>query len=134
MKTEAIEQAEKAADRIRDELFRTVDEIDRRRIEAMNWRHLLRAAAPVLAVGGAAVVAIVVTRILLSRRELQRGRDRERLRRERLRTVRRAWEHPQRIASERPSRTAELGGKLLTTVANAVVGQAARRAAKKLVG
>lgn len=132
MNTEAIEQAEKTADRIREELFRTVDEIDRRRIEAMDWRRQVRAAAPVAAIAGAAVVGIVVTRILLSRRE--REHEHRKLRRERLRTARRAWEHPERVAPARHSRPVELGGKLATIVGTALVTQAVRKAAKKLVG
>ena len=132
MNTEAIEQAERTADRIREELFRTIDEIDRRREEAMDWRYQAKAAWPALAVAGGVIAVVVTARVLLGRRA--REKRVEALNRERARTLRRAWSHPERVAPVRENLGVEFGTKLLMIAGTAIATQVARKAAKRIVG
>ncbi len=63
----AMEQAGQTADRIRDELLRTLEELERRRQRAKDWRAQLRqhralvlGAAGILLLGVGANIALVV--------------------------------------------------------------------------
>ncbi len=130
--SEAREQMEKAADRIRDELMVTLKELDRRRHSATDVRAQLRDRAPVLIGVGVGVVGISVgTAFLVARRRRRVAR--------RLNTrwdaLVRAWEHPARLATraeERPFPVA-LGQKLAISFAVAFGTQIARRIARSML-
>lgn len=91
-------QIEAAADRYRAELLATLEELDRRRAQATNLKaqvrahqtgFLIAAGASALFVGG-----------LVGANVLRRRYHNARLRRARLRGFVRAWEHPERVASQ----------------------------------
>ena len=128
------EQIEKAADRIRDELMLTLQELDRRREHALDVRYqvhqheeLLKAAGGVLLVLAGAGISYAVWR--------SRHRE-ERLRRMRWEGLKRAWSHPERLARkaepERPI-TQELGKRLVMVFATTLATAVARRSVSTLV-
>lgn len=91
-------QIEAAADRYRSELLATLEELDRRRVEATNLRAQVKAhqTGILLAAGGAAlIVGGMVTAGMLRRRY-----HNARLRRARVRGFIRAWQHPERVATQ----------------------------------
>lgn len=99
---ESIEEAARLADRARGELFATLRELDRRRRLALDLKYqaqkhfswvLILAAVSVVAVGTAAVLTT-------TRRRTRNAHTR----RERVRGLIRAWNHPQRIAVDAPRR------------------------------
>ncbi len=130
--SEAREQMEKAADRIRDELMVTLKELDRRRHAATDIRTQLRGRAPILIGVGVGLVGISAgTAFLVARRRRRVAKQV----RPRWNALVRAWEHPNRLATraaERPFPVA-LGQKLAISFAVAFGTQIARRIARSML-
>jgi hypothetical protein len=111
----ALDQTSHAADRVRSELLDTLHELDRRRRSATDLRHQVQThKTTVMGLGAAAGVGLVgiVTALLMRRRHRRIEMS------TRIRAFRRAWEHPNRIATrakDRPLPT-ELGRKVLMAV------------------
>ena len=127
-------QVEETADRIRDELLLTLEELDRRRERVLSVRYQAEQHKDAL-IGMAAVGMIVVgTGIGYA---IYRSRHREEmLRRERRKALRRAWEHPDQLATKRdkaPPLTAELGRKLVLIFASALATRIAQNSVQTLV-
>jgi hypothetical protein len=131
--SETREQIETAANRIRTELLGTLKELDRRRQASLDWRHQLQAHRElVLTVVVGALVAVASG---LSVAVFRRRRHRARLTRDRLRGLKRAWQHPRRLAAEkpRPALSAEVGRRMVVAFAGALGTQLAPRGAERLV-
>jgi cation diffusion facilitator CzcD-associated flavoprotein CzcO len=127
-------QVEETADRIRDELLLTLEELDRRRERVLSVRYQAEQHKDAL-IGVAAVGMIVVgTGIGFA---IYRARHREELlRRERRKALRRAWEHPDQVAAKRvkePALASELGRKLVLIFASALATRIAQNSVQTLV-
>lgn len=127
------EQVEQAANRIRQDLLVTLSELDRRRDRALDPRHQLQQHLGLVAGvgGGLAALTAALTAWSIHRRRTAAARRRKEWRR----AFRRAWEHPERLATraqERPA-PAELGRKLLLVFGLAFGTQLAKRSALKLL-
>jgi hypothetical protein len=132
---EAREQAERAADRIRDELLVTLKELDRRRQAVTDIRYQLRQhRTAVLVTAGGLVVAVggLVTLAVVKRRRSQRFGAQVRYRWEGLR---RAWRHPERLASRAKEEPAagRLVKKLAVVFGTAFGSRLIKQAAVKMV-
>ncbi|AKJ08049.1 hypothetical protein ATI61_107486 [Archangium gephyra] len=131
------EQVEKTADRLRDELLLTLEELDRRRERAMDVKYQVRKAVEknrdVLVQAGGVVLGLAVVGMGYS---WWRARHREEiLWKHRAQAVRRAWEHPDRVASRAEERPVgiELGRKLVLIFVSTLASAMARRAVQSLV-
>jgi len=127
------EQVERTADRIRDELLLTLEELDRRRDRVLDVRY--QASRHQDLIIGAAITAAVLTGIGLGV-VIWRARHREQiLARHRIRAVRRAWQHPDRLASSAEQRPlpVELGRKLIIIFASALATNIAKNSVQSLV-
>jgi hypothetical protein len=127
-----LQQAELAADRIRGDLLRTLDELDRRRHDVVDWRSQLRSNWSILASAAAVAGAIVAARLLVGR--LAEERRSKNLWRERIAALRRFWAHPDRVAPVRHSRPVEWGTDAVGILGNALAARLSRRVALRLVG
>jgi hypothetical protein len=115
------------ANQVRTKLLRTVEELDRRRHEALDIRaqlHMhvrqLLLFGGVLVVATAGAVALVVQRISTSG---------QRRRRDRWRLAKRVWHHPERtLRGERRSFFGELARSILLAIASAAVTLPVKRA------
>lgn len=97
MTPEEQPRAARTADRLRDEFLVTLRELDRRRHRAMDVRGLLRENRRVLVAAGAGLAAVVVVIVGTC---VARSRSRQaRLSERRLKGPRRAWNHPERLAT-----------------------------------
>nr|QKW93716.1 hypothetical protein [Vitiosangium cumulatum] len=131
------EQVEKTADRLRDELLLTLEELERRRERAMDVRYQLRHALEknrdlILKAGGVAL-ALALVGVGYS---WWRARHREELLwKHRAQALRRAWEHPDRVASHAEERPVaiELGRKLVLIFATTLASAMAKSAVHALV-
>lgn len=131
------EQVEQAADRLRDELLLTIEELERRRERAMDVRYQLRHALEqnrdlLRQVGGVALGLLVVG----VGYSWWRARHREELLwKHRARAVRRAWEHPDRVASHARASPlgVELGRKLVLIFVSTLASALAKNAVQSLV-
>jgi hypothetical protein len=130
--TEGLQQAERAADRVRGEFLRTIDELDRRRHQATDLKRQLRGNWKLLAALGGVLGAMIAGKALLSRRA--REHQVKALQRERGRSLLRAWQHPDRIAPARHSPAVELGSQAISILGTAIATQLARRLAQRVVG
>lgn len=127
------EQVERTADRIRDELLLTLEELDRRRDRLLDLRYQASRHRDVLL--GAAVAAAVLTSVGLGM-AVWRLRHREKiLARNRLKALQRAWHHPQRVASSAEQRPlpVELGRKLVLIFGSALATKIAKDSVQLLV-
>jgi hypothetical protein len=131
------EKVEKTADRLRDELLLTLEELERRRERAMDVRYQVRHALDknrdVLLKAGGVALALTVVGMGYS---WWRARHREELLwRHRAQAVRRAWEHPDRVASQAEERPIgiELGRKLVLIFVTTLASAMARNAVQSLV-
>lgn len=131
MNTDTMIQAEHQADRVRGELWRTLEELDRRRVEAMDWRAQLKANWKLLAAAGGVLAAMIGAKAYVSYRARTHVPKPEL--KERWGGLRRMWEHPERVAPIRHARSAELGNKLLTIVGTAVATQLAKKVAVRVI-
>jgi hypothetical protein len=127
------EQVERTADRIRDELLLTLEELDRRRHRALDVRYQASRHRDLLI--GAAITAAVLTGVGLGV-AMWRARHRERiLARHRLKALKRAWKHPNRVASSADERPlpVELGRKLVIIFGSTLATAIAKNAVQGLV-
>ena len=90
-------QVARAADRFRDELLVTLRELDRRRQRVMDVQTLVRDNRRVLLAVGAGLLSagVVAAGAAIALGRSRRGRLAER----RVEGLRRAWKHPDRLAS-----------------------------------
>lgn len=127
------EQVERTADRIRDELLLTLEELDRRRHQVLDLRYQATRHRELLM--GVAVTAAALTAMTVGV-VLWRARHREQiLARHRFKALKRAWEHPNRLASSAEERPlpVELGRKLVIIFATALATNIAKNSARSLV-
>src|SRR5688572_13386326 len=127
------EQVERAADRIRDELLLTLEELDRRRDRMLDVRYQASRHRDLLV--GVAITAAVLTGVGLGV-AVWRARHRQQiLARHRVKAVRRAWQHPDRVASSSEQRPlpVELGRKLIFIFASTLATRIARNSVQTLV-
>ncbi len=122
--SDAIDQAGQTADRLREELLRTLGELERRGQQAMDWRVQLRrhgtqfvAAAAILSLGMGVNVGLAYW---------SRQRHARHLTEQRRRALARTWRHPERLAQPR--------SRLPSRIARAVVVYAATRVATMILG
>jgi hypothetical protein len=127
-----LHQAEANADRIRSDLLRTLNELDRRRHEVTDWRTQLRSNWPFVAAAAGVAGAVVAARLLIER--LTERRREKNLRRERIAALRRFWEHPERLAPVRHSGLVEWGVNALGIFGNAMASRVSRKVALRVVG
>ncbi|XXF77624.1 hypothetical protein P2318_31910 [Myxococcaceae bacterium GXIMD 01537] len=132
-RSEARAQVESAADRIRDGLMLTLEELDRRRARMTDVRYLLTENRSVLLMVGGAALACVGMGVGFF---IWRSRHRHRLLpRKRREAMRRVWFHPDRVATtseERPL-AAELGRKVVLIFATALASSIAKSSVRTLV-
>jgi hypothetical protein len=131
------EQVERTADRLRDELLLTLQELDRRRERALDmkfqFRQLLDRNRETLLKLGAGALTAVLMGVGWS---VLNGRRRERvLWARRRRAAWRAWNHPDQVATGAPQRpfAIELGNKLFFIFGTALATALARNAVQTLV-
>jgi len=127
------EQIERTADRIREELLVTLQELDRRRTEATDVGVQLRKHSTGLTVVGLGLVAALGAAFAWTS---YRARSLNRRRRERrYQALRRAWRHPERVAVRSADRAlpVELGKKLGLALGLAFGTQLAKRTAELLI-
>lgn len=127
------EQVEQTADRIRDELLLTLEELDRRRARATDVRyHVNQHRDLIVTVGAAALVAVGLGVGFAIYRA--RHHD-ERVRRQRRRALERAWAHPDRVATSIEDKPlgAELGRKVVMIFATSLATAVARNSIQTLV-
>ena len=112
-------QVVQTADRLRDGFLVTLRELDRRAHRAMDVRTLLRDNRRVVIAAGAGLTALVVV-IIGASAAVARSRD-SRVNERRLQGLRRAWNHPERLAPR--SRLPRVAGTMVSLLA--MVGLAA---------
>ncbi|WP_164019869.1 hypothetical protein [Pyxidicoccus trucidator] len=126
-------QVEQTADRIRDELMLTLEELDRRRERALSLRYQAEQHKELLI--GVGAVAMVTVGLGVGY-AIYRARHREALlRRQRRIALKRAWEHPESVAyaaNQRPLGI-ELGRKLVLIFATALATRIAQNSVRTLV-
>ena len=131
--SEARDQAEASADRIRHEFERTLQELDRRRHDALDVGLQIRRHAAAAGIAGAAVLLAIGGAVLLVVLRL-RSRPR-RLRHERWEGLRRAWTHPKWVAAPAHSPWRDMGVKVgtaaLSQAARVLIQQATRSAQRE---
>jgi hypothetical protein len=112
-------QVVQTADRLRDGLLVTLRELDRRAHRAFDVRTLLRENRRVVIAAGAGLVAVVVV-IIGASAAVSRSRD-SRANARRRQGLRRAWDHPERLAPR--SSVPPVAGTMVSLLA--IVGLAA---------
>ncbi|WP_338863157.1 hypothetical protein [Myxococcus stipitatus] len=126
-------QVEATADRIRDELLLTLEELDRRRGRMLDVRYQVRQHSGALVAAGAVALVLVGAGVGFA---VYRSRHRaEVLRRKRRKALQRAWEHPDRLASKAEQRPVgvELGRKLILIFATTLATAVAKNSVQTLV-
>ncbi|MBZ4372223.1 hypothetical protein [Corallococcus sp. AS-1-6] len=127
------EQVEQTADRIRDELLLTLEELDRRRTRATDVRYHVNQNKDLLMTVGAAALVVVGLGVGLA---IYRARHHdERVRRQRRKALERAWAHPDRVATSIEDKPlgAELGRKVVMIFATSLATAVARNSIQTLV-
>ncbi|MDQ3264409.1 MAG: hypothetical protein M3Y59_12220 [Myxococcota bacterium] len=127
------EQIEKTADRIRDELLITLQELDRRRTEATDVGLQLKKHSTGATLIGVGLLAALGGAFAWT---AHRARSMERRKRQRrYQALSRAWKHPERLAvrSEDRALPVELGKKLGLALGLAFGTQLAKRTAELLI-
>jgi hypothetical protein len=122
-------QVEQTADRLRNEFLVTLRELDRRRHRAMDVRGLMRDNRRVLIAAGAGLAAVILV-VVGTTVALSRSR-RARLPSRRMQGMRRAWEHPDRLASRPETRPLGLLSSLLKIAVVAAGSQLIRRTVQR---
>ncbi|RKH35313.1 hypothetical protein [Corallococcus sicarius] len=127
------EQVEHAADRIRDELMLTLEELDRRRARATDVRYHVNQHRDLLVTVGAAALVVVGVGMGVA---IYRSRHHDDIvRRRRRKALERAWAHPERVATSVEDKPlgAELGRKLVMIFATTLASAVARNSMQSLV-
>jgi hypothetical protein len=127
------EQVEQTADRIRDELLLTLEELDRRRARATDVKYHLNQHKDLLVTAGAAALVVVGLGVGFA---VYRSRTHDdRVRRQRRKALERAWAHPDRVATSVEDKPlgAELGRKLVMIFATTLATAIARNSIQTLV-
>ncbi len=126
-------QVEQTADRIRDELLLTLEELDRRRERALSVRYQAEQHKDVLIAAGA--VAAVAVGLGIGYAIYRSRHQEERLREQRRIALKRAWEHPESVAYAAKQRPlgAELGRKLVLIFATSLATRIAQNSVRTLV-
>ena len=129
----ALEQTEKAADRIRGELMSTLQELDRRRHLAFDLRYQTtrhRTAIALVAVGALAIAGAGLTAALIRARQRRKS-----LLSERIRGLVRARENPDRIARDgNDQRLApQVARKFAVALAAALATQLGKRSMRRIL-
>ncbi|GMT97919.1 hypothetical protein KH5H1_20380 [Corallococcus caeni] len=127
------EQVEHTADRIRDELLLTLEELDRRRTRATDVRYHVNQHKDLLVTVGAAALVAVGLGVGIA---IYRARHHdERVRRQRRKALERAWAHPDRVATSIEDKPlgAELGRKVVMIFATSLATAVARNSIQTLV-
>jgi len=129
----AREQVEKTADRIRDELMLTLEELDRRRERMTNVRY--QASQHQDLIKAAAIAALVVTGVGVGAALWRAHYRRHHLAERRVKAVRRAWNHPDRLATRAEQRpfAVEMGKKLIMIFGTALATSIAKSSVQSLV-
>jgi hypothetical protein len=129
----AREQADQAADRIRDELLTTLVELDRRRTLVTDWRYQMGAHRKALTIAGASVAGLVVVGVglAIARHQVAQRRVAQR----RWNALERAWKHPERIATRAKDAPGwqQLLRKAILAFGVALASRAGKRAATSMV-
>ncbi|HEY8210768.1 MAG TPA: hypothetical protein VIG99_24965 [Myxococcaceae bacterium] len=131
--SDAREQAEQAADRMRDDLLTTLKELDRRRVRATDWHYQFQEHQRGLLIGVVAVAGVVALGVGLAiNRRRTTGRRRANRRWEALGRV---WKHPERLATRADGAPAmqQILRKALLAFGVALATRAAKRAAVSVV-
>lgn len=126
-------QVEHTADRIRDELLLTLEELDRRRARALDVRYQLTSHRDLLLLAGGAVLMLTGVGVGVA---IWRARHRqELLAKKRRRALERVWTHPERVAADAESRplSVELGRKLVLIFGSALATSIAKNSMQTLV-
>jgi hypothetical protein len=126
-------QVEHTADRIRDELLLTLEELDRRRARAMDMRYQISSHRDMLMMAGGAALMLVGVGVGVS---IWRARHRqELLAKKRRKALERVWTHPERVAATAESRplAVELGRKLVLIFGSALASSIAKSSMQTLV-
>lgn len=128
--SDALTQAEQTADRIRGELLKTLEELDRRRENLTDWRAQVRSNKKVLITAASVVggyAALVIGYRLYERHKW--GSHRNHLR---VKAAKRAWHRPEQVArpSDRPA-TATLLLSVVGAFATTFAATLAKKAATK---
>jgi hypothetical protein len=127
-----LEQTDRSADRIRGELIATLQELDRRRHRALNVRYQAASHLGGLAIAASALLLGVgiLAVVLRRRREVPKRRLADFTH-----GFRRAWRHPDRIASRAKDRPlpSELFRRVTLAFTSALAGRVARETANRLV-
>jgi hypothetical protein len=128
----AREQVEKTADRIRDELMLTLEELDRRRERVMDVRY--QATRHRELIMGAAIAALVVTGVGVGMAVWRSRYRQHHLAQRRFKAVRRAWNHPERLATRAEQRpfAVEMGRKLIMIFGTALATSIAKSSMQSL--
>jgi hypothetical protein len=127
------EQVEHTADRIRDELLLTLEELERRKERALDVRFQFSRHRELFI--GAALAAFVLAGLGVGI-ATWRLRHRARIRaRKRLRALRRIWRHPERLATsnEQRSLAVEMGRRLIIIFGTALATTLAKDSVRTLL-
>lgn len=126
-------QVEKTADRIRDELMLTLEELDRRRHRVTNVRY--QASRHQDLIVGAAIAALVVTGVGVGIAAWRARYRRHHIGQRRMTAVKRAWNHPDRLATRAEQRpfAVEMGRKLIMIFGTALATRIAKSSVQGLV-
>ena len=129
----AREQVEKTADRIRDELMLTLEELDRRRDRVTNVRYQVSRHHDLIM--GAAIAALVVTSVGVGVAVWRANYRRHHMAQRRMTAVKRAWNHPDRLATRAEQRpfAVEMGKKLIMIFGTALATNIAKSSVQGLV-
>jgi len=129
----AREQANQAADRMRDDLLTTLKELDRRRLQATDWRYQVQAHQGALIIAASAVAGVVALGVglVVARRKMAARHQVQR----RWKALDRAWSHPERVATRADDTPGfqRLLRKALLAFAVALATRAGKRAAVSMV-
>lgn len=126
-------QVEQTADRIRDELLLTLEELDRRRERALSVRYQAEQHRDLLI--GVGAIAMVAAGLGVGYAIYRSRHQDEKLRRQRREALRRAWEHPDSVAYAAKQRPlgVELGRKLVLIFATSLATRIAQNSVRTLV-
>jgi hypothetical protein len=127
---DALSQSEAAAERIRGELERTVAELDRRRKRVLDIRAQVQAHLWLAGLLGSGVLALAGGAVALGIWRHRTGP--RRLRAQRMRSLKRAWKHPDLLFATGGHPAGELGRKVLAASLSAAAVQLGRLLAVRL--